>query len=177
MSGLAVLSAPGIPEGWHRREVVRIIDPLGLVAAWIAPGLAGACIGLSSRKATEHPWRTVLASDPDGDRLGCEVTCTKENDQPAPLRCVASSSELYERDPTRVTVLVRLLGRDFFVWSRCDEQALGFGWSWPDSEPGVSGFHCLGYSLAPNQEIPVSVSKHVEVNAIHLTIRCANASN
>lgn len=177
MSGMAVFSPPGIPEGWHRREVVRIIDPLGLAAAWIAPGLAGACIGLSCREAVGHPWRTVLASDPDGDRLGCEVTCTRKNDQPAPLRCVASSSELYERDPTRVTVLVRLLGRDFFVWSGCDEEALGFGWSWSDSDLGDNTFRCLDYRLARDRDVPVAVSKYVEVNAINLMIRYGNASN
>ena len=168
---MAVLSAPGIPEGWHSRDVVRIIDPRGLAAAWIAPGLAGACIALSSREAAERPWRTVLASDPDGDRLGCEVTCTLESDQPVPLRSVASSSKLHERDPTQVIVIVRLPGRELFVRSRCDEGALEFGWSWTVGDPDSTPVRCLNYRLAHDGSTPVSVSRYMEVNTIDLMIR------
>lgn len=171
MSGMAVLSAPGIPEGWHSREVVRIIDPRGLAVAWIAPGLAGACIALSSRDAAEHPWRTVLVSDVDGGHLGCEVTCTREGNQPVPLRSIASSSKLYERDPTQVIVIVRLPGRDLFVRSRCDEGALKFSWSWSVGDPDPMPMRCLDYRLAHDGNTPVSVSRQMEVNTIDLTIR------
>lgn len=176
MSGMAVLSAPGVPEGWHRREAVRIIDPLGLAAAWIAPGLAGACISLSSRETTELPWRTVLASAPGWDWLGCEIVCSRHNDKPVPLRSVASSSGLHERDPTQIIVIVHLPERDLFVRSRCAEGALEFGWSWSESASNDNPFHCLDYRLTDVRDSPVSVSRHMGVNAIDLTIQFGNAS-
>lgn len=177
MSGMAVLSAPGVPEGWYKREIVRIIDPLGLAAAWIAPGLAGACISLHSRETTELPWRTLLASAPEWDRLGCEIICPRHNDQPVPLRSVASSSKLHERDPTRIIVIVHLPERDLFVRSQCDEGTFGFGWSWRGSASTNTPFHCLDYRLASVRDAPVSVTRHMEVNAIDLTIQYGNASS
>jgi len=173
---MAVLSAPGVPDGWHKRAAVRIIDPLGLAAAWIAPGLAGACISLSSRETTELPWRTVLASAPGWDWLGCEIICPRHNDEPVPLRSVASSSELHERDPTQIIVIVHLPERDLFVRSQCDRGVLEFGWSWSESASSDDPFHCLDYRLTDGGDLPVLVSKHMGVNAIDLTIRYGNAS-
>lgn len=178
MSGMAVLSAPGVPEDWYKRDLVRIIDPLGLAAAWIAPGLAGACISLSSRQTTELPWQTVLASAPKRDRLGCEILCSRHNDQPVPLRSVAVSSELHERDPTRIIVTVRLPEGDLYVRSGCNEGALEFGWSWHGGESSdTTPFPCLDYRLANTRDVPVSVSRHMEVNAINLTIQFGHASS
>lgn len=173
---MAVISAPAIPEGWHRSELVRIVDPLGLAAAWIAPALAGACIGLSTRQTADRPWRTLLEATADGQRPGCEVVCTRGNDPPVPLRSIVSSARLVERDPTTAVVLVHALGRDLVVSARCDDGALEFGWSWPHHERDDVPFPCLDYRLTSDRRTPVSVSSHKEVHAIGLTIRHGSLS-
>ena len=171
MAGMAVISAPAIPDGWHRSELVRIVDPLGLAAAWIAPGLAGSCISLSAREAADRSWRTLLAGTAGGQRPGCEVICDRDHGPPVPLRSIAASSRLVERDPTTVVVLVRALGRDLVVVSRCDDGALEFGWSWPEPERHDTSFPCLDYRLTGDRRTPVSVSSHKEAHATDLTIR------
>lgn len=176
MSDMTVFTAPGVPDGWHRSEVVRVVDPLGLAVAWIAPAQAGACIGFSSRETTSLPWRSLLVSDSMSDRLACEVSCAQDEDHSVPLRSVASSSELSERDPTQVTVLVDVAGSDLFVRSRCDEGAFRFGWFWTVREPDLIPFRCLDVRLAHDRDAPLSVTRQMEVNGIDLTIRHAATS-
>lgn len=170
MTGMAVFSAPGIPDGWEREEVVRIVDPLGLAVAWIAPARAGACVGLSARKTAGDPWETVLASDRTSGELACEAICVPDERQPAPLRCVASLSVLSERDPTQVTVLVQLAGGALFVRARCDEGSFTFGWFRPDREEEPVSCGGLDIRLVSGGDTPVSVTRHMEVNGIDFEI-------
>jgi len=117
---LAVYEAPPVPEGWHGHDVVRIIDPLGVQAAWVASRLAGGVIAWFVRNTPGDAWYQVLGGT--GDLLGGELLTP----DPASQRFVVASDDaagwgFIERDPTAVTVRGHVGERRMTVSLRCDD--------------------------------------------------------
>jgi len=117
---LAVYEAPPVPEGWHGHDVVRIIDPLGVQAAWVAPRLAGGLIAWFVRGTPGDAWNQVLGGT--GDLLGGELLTS----DPASQQLIAASDDaagwgFIERDPTAVTVRGQVGERRMTVSLRCDD--------------------------------------------------------
>lgn len=136
---LAVYEAPPVPEGWHGHDVIRIIDPLGVQAAWIAPNLGGALIGWFVRQSPVIAWSQVLGAG--GGQPGGELLMP----DPAGNRFVPAGDDatrwgFIERDPTAVRVRGEVDGRRVEVSLRCDE---GFH---IESRAG-DGEHVPGYRL------------------------------
>ncbi|MEJ7838782.1 MAG: hypothetical protein WKF81_08195 [Thermomicrobiales bacterium] len=93
---------PPVPEGWHGRNLVRIVDPAGLAMAWVSPQHAGAIVSFLSRITPDVPWITVIQASADPasapailfDRVGGGV----------PVWMAIPEWDLVRRDPTSLTV-------------------------------------------------------------------------
>lgn len=99
---LAVYQTPPVPEGWHGRDLVRIVDPAGLAVAWVSPRHAGAIVGFSSRLATEDPWTTVIQAADDPATAPSISFDTADGSSPAWV--AIADWQLLRRDPTSLTV-------------------------------------------------------------------------
>lgn len=117
---LAVFEAPPIPEGWLGTRPIRIIDPLGVQAAWVAPHRAGGLIAWFARPTARDPWHEILGGD-DGV-LGGEVLAGEPGTRElVPVDLPSSGWAFVERDPTAVTVRGPLGRQQVTVALRCDD--------------------------------------------------------
>jgi hypothetical protein len=113
----AVIDTPAGPAGWQdaRRELVRIVDPLGRAVAWLAPS-QGRCVGFAVRGSAERgtPWVELLAP------AGAAVDCA-----PSSVSTPAARWEPVERDPTAALLRGYTAERELrFRASLTDEQLL-----------------------------------------------------
>jgi hypothetical protein len=129
MTNLAVYDTPHLPEEWHGRNVVRIVDALGKSIAWTDPALAGSCVGFCARSGAGSPWFIILESQPpwaldDPGALGCDVLWTDSTYSPMPARCLAASWSFVDRDPTQVRVAGKIGDEEIEITSRCEDGTL-----------------------------------------------------
>jgi hypothetical protein len=141
VKSLAVFDTPALPDGWEGRDVVRIVDPLGLGVAWFDAGLAGLCVGFFARAGREEAWIPVLESVPPGwldqpGGPGCEILWISSRQEPEPARLAGSSWSFVTRDPTAVTVSGTIGGVSAGISARFDDGALVLT---ADSSPGAHG--------------------------------------
>jgi hypothetical protein len=104
MAGMAVVSIPAIPEGWHGRDVVRLVDPLGCVAGWIAPAMGGVLIGCHARLDNPAVWHPIGIARTSDAIFPFEPLIRTDNDVVQPLRTLGSDWRLHVRDPTGAIV-------------------------------------------------------------------------
>lgn len=129
MSRMPVFGTPSPPEQWVSEDIVRIVDPLGTAVAWVAPALAGACIGFCIKDPATNEWYPFVRSqappalDPE-DVLGIEAMFSGSNGAIRPARITGTGWAMRERDPTSVSI--RGLGdlREHHATVRCDARAL-----------------------------------------------------
>lgn len=129
MAGMAVYRTPPPPGAWAGSDIVRIVDPLGLAIAWVAPELGGACIGFSVREDTGSSWRTVFETEPPRDHgvddlLGLEPLIGTDESTVLPARMSGERWSMLERDPTTVTVGSNGQEGDSTVTVACESGAL-----------------------------------------------------
>lgn len=117
---LAVYEAPPVPEVWVGITPIRIIDPLGVQAAWVAPVQGGSLAGWFARRSPVESWEQLLGGTNGG--AGIELLAASTTD--APMRSIAELVTRWrfeERDPTAVRVEGTFDGRVWSVSYRCDE--------------------------------------------------------
>jgi hypothetical protein len=120
---LAVFAAPALPEGWHGGGAIRIIDPLGVQAAWIAPHRAGV-IGYYARSAPGMAWIEVLGGRHTGS-LGCELLVRDaRSGQMRPLDAAGPAWEFIARDPTAATLRGTAGTHSFVMSISCEDDGL-----------------------------------------------------
>ena len=118
---LAVYEAPPIPDGWHRGEIVRIVDPLGTSAGWVSPVHAGALIAAWVRPTPRDAWVALLAAPDSCDAMpGCELLVRNRGGW-APVGNSARGWTFASRDPTAVTASGRVDQRLVSITTRCDD--------------------------------------------------------
>jgi|GEM_PF-3914694 len=104
MAGMAVVSIPAIPEGWHGRDLVRVVDPLGCVAGWIAPALGGVLVGCHARLERADTWSPIALAHTGDAVYPFEPLVRREHGSPVPLRLLGEDWRLLVRDPTGAIV-------------------------------------------------------------------------
>jgi hypothetical protein len=145
---LAVYEAPPIPEGWHGRDVIRIIDPLGRHAAWIAPHQAGGVIGYYARRTPADAWIEILAAAGEDGSLGCELVVPDMNpDGWTPLARAGTDWAFAMRDPTSVTVHGTIGERGLAVSTHCDDDGLHIGIMSRNANCAVT--NAVGFRIRP----------------------------
>ena len=127
MAGMAVVAIPAIPEGWHGRDLVRIVDPLGCVAAWIAPGLAGVVVGCHARLSNSGPWRAIALANPRDGMFAFEPIVTADDGTVTPVRMLGTGWLLVERDPTGAVVQGQLDESTVRIATQCEDGGLRLG--------------------------------------------------
>ena len=100
---LAVFLTPSIPAGWHGRDLVRIVDPMGLAVAWLSPALAGAVVRFDARSSVGDDWVSLLCAT-HGDTSAASFV-VKQNGARQPLWMATPGWTLSRRDPTSATVV------------------------------------------------------------------------
>ena len=123
MPGMAVFDTPAIPDGWARRDVIRIVDPLGRGAGWVDPALAGACAGYSVRHHHDDEWIDLLIGSTAGEP-GCELLGVDPSGAVLPIRCLGGQWMFAERDPTSVTVREQTGRWDICMHTYCEQGVL-----------------------------------------------------
>lgn len=92
-----------MPEGWTGITPVRIIDPLGTQAAWIAPVRGGSLAGWFARHSPREAWEQVLGGQQG--QAGIEVLAARDiGTDLVPITDLVSRWRFEERDPTAVRV-------------------------------------------------------------------------
>lgn len=99
---LAVYQTPPVPEGWHGRDLVRIMDPVGLATAWLSPFHAAAIVGFSVRSTPDSPWTSLIQASIDPETAPIFVTTEPEAN--LPIWCTLPDWSMTRRDPTSLTV-------------------------------------------------------------------------
>lgn len=109
-----------MPEGWAGSAPIRIIDPLGTQAAWVAPMLGGSLAGWFARRTPEDPWEAVLGGW--HGEAGIEVLAARDAEASlVPITDLVSRWRFEERDPTAVRVGGAFDGALWEVTYRCDD--------------------------------------------------------
>jgi hypothetical protein len=110
VKSMAVFEAPPVPGCWEGRELIRIVDPLGLQVAWVSPALAGGIVGYYARASSNDGWTEVLACAAPGDshpgwQSGSELLLRDEHSQTMVPAWGSDATWSFEsRDPTQTTV-------------------------------------------------------------------------
>ena len=148
MAGMAVYRTPPPPPAWAGADIVRIVDPLGFAIAWVAPAVAGACIGFSVREDTASPWRSVFESGiPNDDApLGIEPLVRLDDGTVVPARLAGMAWTMLERDPISVIATCEDCLTPHTVAVTCEDGAMEFTLT----GDGFAGARLL----IPNADIP-----------------------
>jgi hypothetical protein len=131
---MAVFQAPPVPGCWRGGEVIRIVDPLGLQVAWVAPALAGGIVGYYARSSATDAWTEVLScSAAAGREAGSEVLLGDPGSRDlAPAHGLDAGWWFASRDPTETTATGRIDGCDVSVSLWCADGELHI-----DIDPGA----------------------------------------
>lgn len=127
MAGMAVVAIPPIPEGWHGRDLTRIVDPLGCVAAWIAPAMAGVVVGCHARLSNPDPWQPIVLANPLDAVFAFEPIVRAGNGTVTPVRLLGTEWHLIERDPTGAVVQGRVDEGTVRIATQCEDGGLRLG--------------------------------------------------
>jgi hypothetical protein len=121
MAGMAVVSIPAVPEGWHGRDLVRIVDPLGCVAAWIAPTLAGVVVGCHARLTNPAAWHPIAVARTSDTVFAFEPMMRGDDGTVVPVRTLGTGWRWIERDPTGAVVQGEVGDRPVRIATRCED--------------------------------------------------------
>jgi hypothetical protein len=126
VKGMAVFDAPPLPGCWPGGELIRIVDPLGVQVAWVAPALAGGIVGYYVREAIGDDWTEVLACSVKAGRAAGSALLLRDEDTGhlLPVLDADPAWTFASRDPTQVTVTGRIANHDLSLTVRCADGAL-----------------------------------------------------
>jgi hypothetical protein len=136
---MAVFDAPPVPACGPGGEVIRIVDPLGLQVAWVAPALAGGIVGYYVREVMGDGWTEVLTCSAGAGREAGTALLLRDGQsgQMMPVPATRPSWTFASRDPTQVTVSGRVDDHAVSVSLQCADGELHI-----EVEPGA-GQHRL----------------------------------
>jgi hypothetical protein len=149
MAGMAVVSIPAVPEGWHGRDLVRIVDPLGCVAAWIAPAQAGVVVGCHARLANPAPWHPIAVARTTDAAFAFEPMMQVDDGTLVPVRMLGTGWRWIERDPTGAVVQGEVGTRPVRIGTQCEDG----GFRLAIEMPGISAAQ-LSFCLPPAWKQP-----------------------
>jgi hypothetical protein len=122
---MARYKVPPVPGEWRGRETIRVVDPLGLSAAWIAPDRGGMPVGCYFRPAVDAPWLAAWETVGAGaGSSGCHLVLGGDGSEQAAIRArKAAPWRFVARDPTSVTVAGGI-DEDLTITCTCDDGGL-----------------------------------------------------
>ena len=159
---LAVYQVPPVPEGWHGRDLVRIVDPVGLAMAWISPAHAGAIVAFAARISVDLPWTSLVQATPDPLSA---ATLTIEG---VPVWQVVPDWSFRQRDP--ISALVACCDDKFEIYGTCERGEFQLSATVPEQYLHAVGFRISDGLSTTTSPITVSVARtgdSIEVRLMH----------
>jgi hypothetical protein len=171
MAGMAVVSIPAIPEGWHGRDLVRIVDPLGCVAGWIAPALGGVLIGCHARLENPAVWHPIGIARTSDAIFPFEPLVRTPDADLQPLRTLGTGWHLHVRDPTGAIVRGSIDGQTVEIVTELEDAGLRLGVRFPHGSADAIDFAMPPQWRQPEDTLPFEIGEEGDHRHKALTIR------
>jgi hypothetical protein len=171
MAGMAVVSIPAIPEGWHGRDVVRIVDPLGCVAGWIAPALGGVLIGCHARLENPAAWHPVGIARTSDVIFPFEPVVRTTDDTVRPVRTLGTDWHLHVRDPTGAIVRGAIDGQVVEIATELEDAGLRLDVRFAHGNADSIDFAMPPTWRQPEDTLPFDIEEEGDHRQKSLTIR------
>jgi hypothetical protein len=188
MSGMARYNVPPVPGGWRGRETLRVVDPLGLSAAWIAPDHGGMPVGCYFRPAVGEPWLTAwetMAPETGAgvDAPGCHLLLGGPAVDPVAYRARRPSPwRFVARDPTAVTVTGNIDRKLVTITCTCEDGGLAMRLTPAASAHRIGSVRGFRLTLNGLASAGGCVASHqallrIDIAGTQLELRCTASHN
>jgi hypothetical protein len=164
---LAVFRTPAPPEGWHGRDLVRLVDPAGLSVAWLSARHAGAVIAFGARDHIDDAWQPLLHAN---DSRPAAHVAIRSDSGDAPLAEIGVPWTMTQRDPTSASFACAIVG--YCVTGSCESGELRMTASVPLTVRGSLTFVVEGDKALSGEDFAIEGA--VGAGSLDLRIRRAS---